>query len=66
MQKPVGELTEKTKKAYMKRFPFARLMKTNLWILELNYIKMTDNLLGFGKKLIWEKEAGEHIESKDK
>jgi uncharacterized protein len=42
-------------KAYLKRFPFAALMDTTLWILSINYLKMTDNRLGFGKKLIWER-----------
>ena len=47
--------SKKHKQMYLKRFPFAALMKTNLWILEITYIKMTDNRLGFGKKLIWER-----------
>ena len=55
MEKPNKKLASKTKKAYLKRFPFAVLMKTSLWILKINHIKMTDNRLGFGKKLIWEK-----------
>lgn len=38
---------------YLKRFPIALLKKTTLWILEPQYIKMTDNRLGFGKKLVW-------------
>jgi uncharacterized protein YhbP (UPF0306 family) len=50
---PEGELLEKTKSAYLKRFPVAALMDTRLWIVELTYIKMTDNRLGFGKKLVW-------------
>ncbi len=54
MERPTKELNSKAKKAYLKRFPFAVLMKTSLWILKLTYIKMTDNRLGFGKKLIWE------------
>ena len=41
--------------AYLKRFPFTALMETKLWVLEPDYIKMTDNRLGFGKKLIWKK-----------
>lgn len=41
------------KRAYITRFPVALLMETRLWILEPAYIKMTDNRLGFGKKLIW-------------
>ncbi len=52
---PKNNLAEKAKSAYLKRFPVAVLMDTTLWIVELTYIKMTDNRLGFGKKLIWEK-----------
>lgn len=54
MEIPKKELASKVKKAYLKRFPFAVLMKTSLWVIHVNYIKMTDNRLGFGKKLIWE------------
>jgi len=54
MEIPSGELSEKARNAYLKRFPVAVLMKTNLWTIKVNYIKMTDNRLGFGKKLIWE------------
>jgi uncharacterized protein YhbP (UPF0306 family) len=49
-----GENTARAKTAYLKRFPAAMLMETHLWIVRLTYIKMTDNRLGFGKKLIWE------------
>ncbi|HEY5511018.1 MAG TPA: pyridoxamine 5'-phosphate oxidase family protein [Prolixibacteraceae bacterium] len=45
-------------KAYLKRFPFTALMDTTLWILPISYLKMTDNRLGFGKKLLWEREKG--------
>jgi len=48
-----GELLKEIKIAYMKRFPFALLMDTNLWFLKLLTMKMTDNRLGFGKKLYW-------------
>jgi len=48
-----GEWTKTAQNAYLKRFPFAALMETTLWILVIDYIKMTDNRLGFGKKLIW-------------
>jgi len=54
MEVPEGDLAEKAKVAYLKRFPVAILMKTNLWVVKVRYIKMTDNRLGFGKKLIWE------------
>jgi uncharacterized protein YhbP (UPF0306 family) len=50
-----GEALEKASSAYLKRFPFAALMDTTLWILPIDYLKMTDNRLGFGKKLVWER-----------
>lgn len=52
---PVGEFYEKARRSYLKRFPVAMLMDTHLWIVELTHVKMTDNRLGFGKKLIWTK-----------
>jgi uncharacterized protein YhbP (UPF0306 family) len=51
----MGEIQKPASGAYMKRFPFTVLMETTLWVLEVEYVKMTDNRLGFGKKLIWEK-----------
>ncbi|MEA2042522.1 MAG: pyridoxamine 5'-phosphate oxidase family protein [Bacteroidota bacterium] len=51
---PKKEILATVKKNYLKRFPYAVLMKTTLWTLEPDFIKMTDNKLGFGKKLIWE------------
>jgi len=60
MRQPSEEEGDQVKMAYLKRFPFAVLMNiSSLWILEINYIKMTDNRLGFGKKAIWEKGDGE-------
>jgi uncharacterized protein YhbP (UPF0306 family) len=53
VSEPDGALAEKARTAYLKRFPPAALMDTHLWVVKLTYIKMTDNRLGFGKKLIW-------------
>jgi len=53
---PENELKQKISKAYLKKYPFAVLMKTTLWVLEPDFLKFTDNRLGFGKKLIWKKE----------
>jgi uncharacterized protein len=55
VSEPEGKLLEEANDAYMKRFPVAILMETHLWIVHLTNIKMTDNRLGFGKKLIWNK-----------
>ena len=56
MKLPEGEKKKTVNKAYMKKYPFAKLMNTKLWVIDLSFIKLTDNRLGFGKKLIWEKE----------
>jgi uncharacterized protein YhbP (UPF0306 family) len=56
ISEPSGELLEAAKRSYLKRFPVAMLMETHLWIVDLTHIKMTDNRLGFGKKLIWNKD----------
>jgi uncharacterized protein len=53
VSEPEGDLLALAKWEYLKRFPVAALMDTRLWIVRLTYVKMTDNRLGFGKKLIW-------------
>lgn len=47
---------------YLKRFPYVApfLGDTEFWIIDPEYFKMTDNRLGFGTKLIWEKHGNEH------
>ncbi len=45
---------KKLKKIYFKEFPHAIVMKPKLWQIKVNYFKMTDNKLGFGKKIIWQ------------
>ncbi|MDR2937839.1 MAG: pyridoxamine 5'-phosphate oxidase family protein [Prevotellaceae bacterium] len=57
VHRPEGELLKRAKKAYMRRFPYAALISTTFWVLEPTWAKLTDNRLGFGKKLTWEKEA---------
>jgi uncharacterized protein len=56
ISEPQGESYDKARTAYLKRFPIAMLMKTTLWVVDLTFLKFTDNHLGFGKKLVWEKE----------
>lgn len=48
-----GELYTKANAAYLRKFPVAGFKKLVLWGIEPNFIKMTHNLLGFGKKLVW-------------
>lgn len=40
-------------KLYFKTFPYALTLQPKLWIIEVDYFKLTDNRLGFGKKIIW-------------
>ena len=40
---------------YYNKFPFARAKPAPIWGVQLNWIKMTDNTLGFGNKLEWER-----------
>ncbi len=46
---------EEDKRIYIKRFPYAAVAPLTIWAIEPSFIKLTDNTLGFGKKLIWEK-----------
>jgi uncharacterized protein YhbP (UPF0306 family) len=53
IRKLTGPDRKPAKAIYVGAFPIARLAKLILWSLTPDYIKMTDNRLGFGKKLIW-------------
>ncbi len=55
LRKAEGEALDKASSAYLRRFPFAAIMETTLWILPIDHLKMTDNRLRFGKKLMWER-----------
>ena len=61
-----GTLTELTgedyaiaMKQYLRRFPYAApyVKSTSLWAINPDFLKMTDNRLGFGKKIIWHKNT---------
>ncbi|MCD7962523.1 MAG: pyridoxamine 5'-phosphate oxidase family protein [Rikenellaceae bacterium] len=53
MQRPEGVLFDKAKTRYIKKYPFSAVMKLDLWVLVPEFMKLTDNRLGFGKKIIW-------------
>ncbi|MDD5570395.1 MAG: pyridoxamine 5'-phosphate oxidase family protein [Bacteroidales bacterium] len=57
IEKCEGDFLNYAKKIYLKRFPVAVFAELNLWSINVDFIKLTDNRLGFGKKLIWEKPA---------
>ncbi|MBL0708933.1 MAG: pyridoxamine 5'-phosphate oxidase family protein [Sulfurimonas sp.] len=42
------------KKLYFKTFPFSIALSPKLWKIKVDYFKLTDNTLGFGKKIIWQ------------
>lgn len=47
------ELLAAARKAYLRRFPFAAPMLSDLWVLQVTRLKYTDNTLGFGTKILW-------------
>ncbi len=47
---------EEDKRQYIKRFPYAAVAPLNIWAVTPTFIKLTDNTLGFGKKLIWKSQ----------
>jgi uncharacterized protein YhbP (UPF0306 family) len=56
---PDDKEMEEAKKIYLKKFPLARLFDSSIWEVEIDYIKMTDNTLGFGKKILWNRILSE-------
>ena len=48
--------SKKSEKVYFKKFPFAVAMKPVLWQVRLEWVKMTDNSLGFGTKISWSRQ----------
>jgi uncharacterized protein YhbP (UPF0306 family) len=57
MEELNGDAFSQAKSDYFRRFPIARLMPVlHLWALTPDLIKMTDNRLGFGKKIIWKSD----------
>ena len=45
---------DEARKCYIKRFPYAAAADLELWMVEPTMMKLTDNTLGFGKKLVWQ------------
>lgn len=50
-----GEREAVARHAYQKRFPVAKKVTAPLWEITLDELKMTDNALGFGKKIVWQR-----------
>ncbi|MEM6161645.1 YhbP family protein [Erwinia sp. P6884] len=52
-----GEEEALARQRYIRRFPVAARASAPIWEIRLHELKMTDNALGFGKKLSWVREA---------
>lgn len=62
VRKPDNNELNSARKHYLKRFPIARLMpELHLWFLDPEVMKLTDNRLGFGKKLHWNVKSPEML-----
>ncbi|MBS0056016.1 YhbP family protein [Yersinia sp. Marseille-Q3913] len=48
-----GNAEQTARQRYCRRFPVAKVASAPIWQLNLLEIKMTNNTLGFGKKLYW-------------
>ena len=53
---PEGDTLSQAKKTYLKHYPYAIAVPGTYVVLEPDYYKLTDNRLGFGKKLIWNRQ----------
>lgn len=41
------------KSKYVKRFPLSIAKMGSIWVIKLEFMKHTDNILGFGKSIVW-------------
>lgn len=42
--------------AYCQRFPIAKTHSAPIWCIEIGTLKMVNNQLGFGHKLVWQRD----------
>ncbi|QKF91574.1 hypothetical protein [Campylobacter sp. CCUG 57310] len=49
----MSNASEDERKIYFKRFPYALAMNPQIYAINLNWIKFTNNALSFGKKIEW-------------
>lgn len=47
----VSKANSNSKKLYLKTYPYAAVLVPTLWQIKIVYAKLTNNRLGFGKKL---------------
>ena len=44
---------------YHKKIPLALAMPGDVWVIQMETMKMTDNTIGIGKKIVWNREPVE-------
>lgn len=49
-------LADDASRFFHKQFPIALAMPGEIRVIRINHIKMTDNSLGFGKKITWSRD----------
>ncbi len=49
----IEEASSADRKLYLSKFPYAMVVDLHMWRVRIDYLKLTDNTLGFGKKIIW-------------
>ena len=49
-----GDALKDATKTYLRRFPYAVMTMGKILAIEPDFLKLTDNRFGFGKKLIWD------------
>ncbi len=51
----MSEASASEREIYFKRFFYAKAMDPKIWCINLKKLKFTSNVLGFGKKIKWER-----------
>jgi len=51
----MSEASASEREIYFKRFFYAKAMDPKIWCINLQKLKFTSNVLGFGKKIKWER-----------
>lgn len=51
----MGEASASEREIYFKRFFYAKAMDPKIWCINIEKLKFTSNVLGFGKKIKWER-----------
>lgn len=49
----VREAAQSERKQYFQAFPVAKAIESSYWAIDLVWVKMTDNTLGFKTKIVW-------------